>query len=125
MVMFRVIDTGCGIAPEHIGRIFGVKQHDVFIVAQKLVVAQSGVGRKAGPAGKHVKRLAVRLGLSKNTDPVKVELDLMRQLPKESWIDFSNQLVLHGRRVCKAIKPLCSACPLAAACPRNGVKKAG
>jgi len=73
----------------------------------------------------HVKRLAVRLGLSKNTDPVKVELDLMRQLPKESWIDFSNQLVLHGRRVCKAIKPLCSACPLAAACPRNGVKKAG
>ncbi|MDO8804712.1 MAG: endonuclease III [Elusimicrobiota bacterium] len=71
----------------------------------------------------HVKRLAFRLGLTKETDPVKIEADLMKALPKAEWIRFAHALVLHGRAVCEARKPLCEKCPLLRTCPRNGVKK--
>lgn len=65
----------------------------------------------------HVKRLSARLGLTKNTTPEKIELDLMRIVPKDSWISFSMGLILHGRRVCKAQKPLCGICRLEKICP--------
>lgn len=71
----------------------------------------------------HVKRLAFRLGLTKETDPVKIEADLMKTLPKTGWIWFAHALVLHGRSVCGARKPLCGQCPLTKICPKNGVKK--
>lgn len=65
----------------------------------------------------HVLRLTRRLGLTKEKDPVKVEQDLMRLLPREEWIDFSHRLIQHGRRVCLARKPRCSECPLRRDCP--------
>ena len=64
----------------------------------------------------HVLRLAARLDLSRNTDPKKVEQDLMAILPQEKWIAFSHQLIWHGRRVCQSRKPKCIECNLDALC---------
>jgi endonuclease-3 len=69
----------------------------------------------------HVTRLANRLGLTNETDAVKIEFALMPLVPRESWTLFSHWLILHGRAVCNAKKPLCSACALAPHCPRLGV----
>jgi endonuclease-3 len=60
----------------------------------------------------HVQRLAQRLGLTRESDPKKIEQDLMAQLPEKVWIDFSHRVIWHGRRVCAARKPACDACPL-------------
>jgi endonuclease-3 len=65
----------------------------------------------------HVMRLSHRLGLSGETDPVKIERDLMAIVPRERWILFGHQLILHGRRVCHARAPDCEHCPLAPVCP--------
>src|SRR5687767_10369361 len=65
----------------------------------------------------HVTRLSQRLGLTTQTDPVKIEQDLMAILPQGEWIRFSNRLIWHGRRVCHAKKPLCGECDLAPVCP--------
>ena len=70
----------------------------------------------------HIKRLSFRLGLTKQTDPVKVEQDLMKLIPYKYWGWFGIALILHGRQVCNARKPACSRCSLAKICPRNGVK---
>jgi endonuclease III len=69
----------------------------------------------------HVGRLSRRLGLTESTDPVKIERDLMALLPRREWIAFSHRLIHHGRRICKARKPNCSACCLKRWCPRIGV----
>jgi len=71
----------------------------------------------------HVKRLSYRLGLTKNTDPKKIEQDLMKSFPKKYWYYLSNALIYHGRRVCDARKPKCELCTLTKLCPKNGVKK--
>lgn len=65
----------------------------------------------------HVKRLAGRLGLSAQSDPVKIERDLLEVLPEDSWIDLSQRIIWHGRRVCDAKKPRCNDCVLAPLCP--------
>ncbi len=65
----------------------------------------------------HVKRIAKRLGLTRHTDPKKVERDLMALVPREDWIDFSHLMIFHGRRVCKARKPDCPNCILNDLCP--------
>lgn len=64
----------------------------------------------------HVSRVAQRLGLTRQRDPVKIEFDLMALVPREKWVKFSHQLIWHGRRICKARKPDCPACPLRAVC---------
>src|SRR5690348_4286236 len=64
----------------------------------------------------HVTRIARRLDLSKQTNPVKIEQDLMKILPKEKWIDFPLQLIFHGRALCFARKPLCAGCKLYPLC---------
>ncbi len=64
----------------------------------------------------HVKRLSGRLGLTRNTDPVKIEYDLNDLLPEERWFRFSSALIFHGRRVCGARKPNCADCTLADLC---------
>jgi endonuclease-3 len=64
----------------------------------------------------HVTRLARRLDLSKQTDAVKIEQDLIKILPKEKWIDFPLQLIFHGRALCVARKPLCAECKLDSIC---------
>lgn len=65
----------------------------------------------------HVGRLATRLGLTSETDPLKVEAALMQLFPSEQWTMLSHLLIWHGRRVCDARKPRCGACTLAPRCP--------
>jgi len=65
----------------------------------------------------HVGRLSLRLGLTTQSDPVKVERDLMGLFPKESWTDLSHWLIWHGRRRCKARNPDCEGCELRPLCP--------
>ncbi len=65
----------------------------------------------------HVARIAKRLGLTKHDDPVKIEQDLMRVLPREAWTPFAHTLILHGRAICEARKPKCEICPVATLCP--------
>ncbi len=65
----------------------------------------------------HVGRLSLRLELTTNTDPIKVEQDLIALFPQESWSDLSHWLIWHGRRRCKARKPDCQGCELRDLCP--------
>ncbi len=103
-------------------------------VPEKLedLVDLSGVGRKtanvvrAAVFGKpgivvdtHMIRLAGRLGLTTEKDPVKIESDLMEILPRRVWGDFSFMIVLHGREICKARRPLCHICPVEKYCPSS------
>jgi len=64
----------------------------------------------------HVIRLSNRLDLSRNTDPKKIERDLMQVIPPEKWVLFSHQLIWHGRKVCQARKPRCAECNLEPLC---------
>ncbi|MCZ2341823.1 MAG: endonuclease III [Bacteroidales bacterium] len=98
------------------------------------LVQLPGIGRKTAnvilgdafgipgiPVDTHVGRLSRRLALTIHSDPVKVEQDLMRWVPQNEWTTFSHRLIFHGRQVCHARKPRCSACVLEAYCPKVGV----
>jgi endonuclease-3 len=74
-------------------------------------------GEPAIAVDTHVGRLARRLGLSRQTNPDKVEIDLKRTLPQEQWVFAHHALILHGRRVCVARKPRCQDCLLQDLCP--------
>lgn len=67
----------------------------------------------------HVKRISNRFGMTKNSDPEKIEQDLMKLIPKNEWTDFSHRLVLFGRRVCDARKPKCNECGVSSICPSS------
>ena len=97
------------------------------------LVTLPGVGRKTGnvvrsvamglpglPVDTHVLRLSGRLGLTTQTDPVKVELELNPMVPAGERGALSLRLILHGRRICKARKPACGSCLLADFCPSAG-----
>lgn len=64
----------------------------------------------------HVKRISNRLNLTKNSDPVAIEFDLMKELPEDHWILFNIQIITFGRDICKAIKPECERCRLTKYC---------
>jgi endonuclease-3 len=82
------------------------------------IVLQNSYGIIEGIAvDTHVRRLSQRLGLSENTDPNKIEQDLMRIVPRKDWALITNLLIWHGRRVCKAPRPKCDACVLIKLCP--------
>ena len=99
------------------------------------LVRLPGVGRKTAnvvmgsafgiPSGvvvdTHVGRIARRLGLTRQTDAVRAERDLMACVPRSHWITFSHRLIEHGRTICTARSPRCEDCPLARLCPRIGV----
>ncbi len=67
----------------------------------------------------HIKRLSYRIGLTENTNPEKVEKDLIELIPKKDWIDFAHRLVKHGRQVCTARKPDCDNCGMESFCEKN------
>lgn len=69
----------------------------------------------------HVRRLAQRLGFSRNSDPEKIERDLMKIVPKKNWIAFGNLMIWHGRKVCRARRPNCPECPVGDLCPSFAV----
>ena len=82
------------------------------------IVLSSGYGRAEGIAvDTHVKRLTRRLGLSKENNPDKIELDLLGLVPRKDWLDFNYVFVNHGRNVCQARKPRCPECMLKSLCP--------
>lgn len=85
------------------------------------VVLGSALGIASGiVVDTHVKRVAGRLGLTREEDPEKIEADLMALVPKADWIVFSHMLIHHGRRTCMARKPACLACVLKEICPAAG-----
>ncbi len=69
----------------------------------------------------HVSRLSQRMGLTKHSDPNKIEQDLMTLVPKKAWTMFSHRMIFHGRQVCHARRPLCESCALSTVCPKVGV----
>jgi endonuclease-3 len=100
------------------------------------LVTLAGVGRKTanvilgncfGVPGivvdTHVQRLAGRLGLTKQKDPEKIESDLANLISPKDQVAFSHRMILHGRTLCQARKPLCSQCPLEKICPHVGVSQ--
>jgi endonuclease-3 len=120
-----------------------VEQHQSQVPStMAALVALAGVGRKTANVvlgnafqvnegivvDTHVTRLAHRLGLTKRTEPEKIEQELMRLVPRTDWTDFSHWLIWHGRRRCTALGPDCENCEVANLCPscgRAGRKKGG
>jgi len=86
------------------------------------IVLSSAFGINEGIAvDTHVKRLSLRLGLTKNEDPVKIEKDLIAITPKEDWGSLSHLLIFHGRNICQAKKPKHSECVLYDLCPSRDI----
>jgi len=109
-----------GIVPntmEEIMTLRGVARKTANVVLQDFYGITEGV-----VVDTHVKRLAFRLGFTKNTDPVKVEKDLMKLLPRTQWHWISHALIWHGRGVCHARGPKCEECTINSLCPQNGIK---
>jgi endonuclease-3 len=87
------------------------------------VVLGEAYGKPSGVVvDTHMKRLAWRFGLTEETDPVKVEDDLVACVPKKDWVFWSHAVIWHGRRVCKALNPACDACTLRKDCPQRDVE---
>jgi endonuclease-3 len=91
----------------------GVARKTANVVAAELGHAQGIV------VDTHVRRLSQRLGLTRNDDPVKIERDLQRVVPRPDWARFPHLLIWHGRRVCDARRPRCAGCVLADLCPSS------
>ncbi|MGB7565144.1 MAG: endonuclease III [Prochlorococcaceae cyanobacterium] len=88
------------------------------------VVLAHAFGINAGvTVDTHVRRLSNRLGLSKQSDPRRIEPELMKLLPQPMWETFSIRLIFHGRAVCNARKPACDGCPLADLCPSHPLRR--
>ena len=81
------------------------------------VVLGNAFGKPAIACDTHVIRLSRRLGLSENSNAVKLEFDLAEIVPKKSWTLFSHLLIFHGRNICNARKPDCENCPISRYCP--------
>jgi endonuclease-3 len=92
-------------------RLPGVARKTANVVAAELGHAQGIV------VDTHVRRLSQRLGLTRNDDPVKIERDLQRVVPRADWGRFPHLLIWHGRRICDARRPLCGECVLLELCP--------
>jgi endonuclease-3 len=97
-------------------------------VARKTANVVLGVGHGIAEGvvvDTHVHRVSRRLGLTRKSHPVDIEQDLMEQVPREKWIEFSHLLIFHGRRVCVARKPRCEACAVLDLCPSGPYFLAG
>ena len=100
---------------EELTRLPGVARKTANVVAAELGQPQGVV------VDTHVRRLSQRLGFTKEEDPVKIERDLVRLVPREDWGRFPHLLIWHGRRVCDARKPRCEDCVLVDLCPSSRV----
>jgi endonuclease III len=117
--MRMLLDEFGGEVPrtlDELVRLPGVARKTANVVAAELGEAQGVV------VDTHVRRLAQRLGLTRHDDPVKIERDLMRLVPRESWGVFPHLLIWHGRRVCHARNPQCERCVLNDLCPSSRVE---
>ncbi len=103
----RLLETYDGVVPsdiEDLTSLAGVGRKTANVVRSHIFNLPSVV------VDTHVKRISKKLGLIKNDDPVKIEFELMKILPKEHWIRYNTQVIAHGRAICKARKPNCSIC---------------
>lgn len=100
-------------------RLPGVARKTANVVASELGHAQGIV------VDTHVRRIAQRLGLTKHDDPVKIERDLVRLVPRADWARFPHLVIWHGRRVCDARRPRCEECVLADLCPSSRLEAPG
>ncbi len=98
---------------EKLIKIPGIGRKSANVILQETLETTQGI-----VVDTHVKRVSYRLGLTKNTDPKKVEADLMKIIPKKEWSFYSSAIVLHGRYVCKAKNPDCANCVLNKICPK-------
>jgi endonuclease-3 len=98
-------------------RLPGVARKTANVVAAELGHAQGIV------VDTHVRRLSQRLGLTRNDDPVKIERDLQRVVPRADWGRFPHLLIWHGRRICDARRPLCPDCVLVDLCPSAQLRR--
>jgi endonuclease III len=108
-----------GVLPrtvEELTRLPGVGRKTANVVLGTAFGIASGV-----VVDTHVRRIARLLGLTRQTDPEKIERELMRLLPRRAWVEFSHRLIHHGRGICIARRPKCKECPLLALCPRTGL----
>jgi endonuclease-3 len=96
-------------------RLPGVARKTANVVASELGSPQGIV------VDTHVRRLSQRLGFTRQEDPVKIEHDLMRLVPREDWGRFPHLLIWHGRRICIARRPLCDTCVVNDLCPASRV----
>ena len=85
------------------------------------IIIGNAFGRPAIGVDTHVKRLARRMGFSRQNDPDRIEVDLCELVPQKSWVRFCHLLQFHGRRICTARKAQCNICPGADICPKIGV----
>jgi endonuclease-3 len=121
-------------AIQAVARVIAGELHGRVPDTMEALTALPGIGRKTAnvvlgtafgqPAifvDTHVKRLANRLAFTIESDPVRIEHDLTQLLPAKDWTLFAHRMIHHGRQVCFARKPRCSACPVARWCPRVGV----
>ncbi len=107
-----------GVVPrtlEDLLRLPGVARKTANVVAAELGTPQGVV------VDTHVRRLSQRLGLTKHEDPVKIERDLVKLVPREDWGRFPHLLIWHGRRICDAQRPLCELCVVNDLCPASRV----
>ncbi len=119
--------AGVAITANHDGKVPDTMDELLELpgVARKTanVVLGNASGKNEGVVvDTHVGRLANRMGLTKQKDPKKIELDLIPLFPRKNWTMLSHLLIWHGRAVCSARKPLCDECKLAKDCRKIGVK---
>ena len=108
-----------GLVPKNLAALValpGVGRKTAHVVLGNAFAIASGV-----VVDTHVKRLTYRLGLTTQTNPVRIEHELGALIPKREWVNFSHRLITHGRGTCLALRPRCRACALAALCPQVGV----
>jgi endonuclease III len=116
--MQKLLEEFDGVVPrtvDELVRLPGVARKTANVVAAELGNPQGIV------VDTHVRRLSQRLGLTKEEDPVKIERDLMKLVPREDWGRFPHLLIWHGRRVCLARRPLCERCVVNDLCPSRRV----
>jgi endonuclease-3 len=114
--MRRLLEEFDGEVPsrlEDLVTLPGVARKTANVVAAELGNAQGIV------VDTHVRRLSQRLGLTRNDDPVKIERDLQKVVPRPDWARFPHLLIWHGRRICDARRPLCEECVLEDLCPSS------
>ncbi|MFH1593555.1 MAG: endonuclease III [Candidatus Omnitrophota bacterium] len=115
----RIVDEFGGKVPDSMDSLITLPG-----VARKTanIVLSNSYNRAEGIAvDTHVKRLSVRMGVSNEKTPEKIERDLMEMVPYKDWLDFNYILVQHGRTVCMARKPLCPGCVINKLCPSSSV----
>jgi endonuclease-3 len=112
-----ILDEHCGEIPSSIDEL--IKLPGIGRKSANVILTEA-FGIPGITVDTHLGRLSRRLGFTSQTNPVKVESELMKLLPKKHWIDFNHRIITHGRLICHARNPDCDNCPLRDLCPRLG-----